>query len=108
MLCLLVSTSAFADKYSESEVGALIKKVEGKLDAISDSDSIKMGREISRIEIYIKNAKRLLDDNDRDEAWYEIGKADAYFMLLNAKKKFFAADNELKNTEKKLKAVKDK
>ncbi|MCP4132122.1 MAG: hypothetical protein GY754_14215 [bacterium] len=97
VIVLFFSTSSlFADKYSRSAVQKEIQKVEKKLEKYSHLEKRGMGREIYKIEAYIKNAKKLLVENDRDEAWYEIGKANAYFKLIEAKKYLFAAEKKYK------------
>ncbi len=99
VFCLsLGSSTLFADDHSEKEVKEMIKKVEQKLDKYTEAGAEKFaGKEVGKIEEYIKKAKVYLDEGDEDEAWYEIGKANAYFMLIDAKKEFLAAEKEYKS-----------
>jgi len=97
-----LSTSALlADDHSKSEVQSLIKKVEKKLDKYNEAGLKGVGKELSQIEQYLRTSKTFLDDNDRDEAWYEIKKAEAYFVLINAKKDFFEAEKKYKSAKNK-------
>lgn len=101
--CFLLSASMLmADDHSENEVKKLIKKVEQSLDKYNEAGADKFaGKELSTIEQYIKKAKAFLDEGDTDEAWYEIGKADAYFKLIDAKKDLLAAEKEYKGMQNK-------
>lgn len=96
VVCLsLAASTLFADKRSENEVKNMIKRVEQILDKYIEAGAEKYaGKELAIIEEYIKKAKVLLEDNDRDEAWYEIGKAEVYFKLIDAKKEFIATERE--------------
>jgi hypothetical protein len=98
----LAVTTLFADDHSDKEVKSIIKKVEQALDKYNESGAEKWaGKELNAVEDYIKNAKAFFDEGDIDEAWYEIGKAEAYFKLIDAKKEFSAAEKEYKGTQEK-------
>ncbi len=102
VVCLsLASSTLFADKYSEKEVKSLVKRVEQILDKYTEAGAEKYaGKEMGIIEEYIKKAKMYLEEDDMDEAWYEIGKAKAYFKLIDAKKDFVAVEKEYKSIKK--------
>ncbi len=96
----LAVTALLADDHSKKEVTDNIKKVEQNLDKLNDSGADKYAaKELSAIENYIKKAKAFLDDGDIDEAWYEIGKAEAYFKLIDAKKEYTAVEKQLKGSQ---------
>ena len=84
VLCFMVNVSTLtADDHSKNEVIKLIKKVEKKLDKYNEAGADKYaGKELVKIENYIKKSKSFLDESDYDEAYYEVGKADAYFKLI--------------------------
>jgi len=102
ILCFTVNISTLtADDHSKKEVSKLIKKVEKRLDKYNEAGADKYaGKELVKIENYIKKSKSFLDESDYDEAYYEIGKADAYFSLIDAKKELLAAENEYKSIQK--------
>ena len=67
------------------------------MDKYTDAGAEKYaGKELGIIEEYIKKAKMFLDEGDEDEAWYEIGKAEAFFKIIDAKKKYIIAEKEYK------------
>ena len=95
-----IGTALMADKHSEEEVKVLIKDIENKLGTIKEEGAENYaGKEISKIEQFIKNAKKYLDDGDEDPAFFEISKGKAYFKLIEAKKELLNAETELKNTQ---------
>ena len=97
----LCVSSLFASDYSKNDVKKLIKSVEKKLDKYNEEGAEKYaGKEIGRIEDFIKKSKAYLDESDYDEAYYEAGKADAYFKLIDSKKELLAAENEYKSVDK--------
>ncbi len=97
---LLVS-SLFASDHSKKQVKELIKKVEKKFDRYNEDGTEKYaGKEVGKIEDFIKKAKAYLDEDDYDEAYYEAGKADAYFKLIDSKKELLTAENEYKSVDK--------
>ncbi len=90
-----------ASDHSKKQVTKLIKNVEKKLDKYNEAGAEKYaGKEIGKIEDYIKKSKAYLDEDDYDEAYYEAGKADAYFKLIDSKKELLAAENEYKSVDK--------
>ena len=102
-ICFMISGSLlFAEKHSIEDVAKLIKEVESKLDTIKEEGAEQYaGKEIAKIEVYIKNAKIQLDSGKVDVAYYEAGKVNAYFKLIKAKKELSIAEAELKTAEEK-------
>jgi hypothetical protein len=98
-LCfILISPPVFSDKYSKKEIMTLINDVEKKLDEIKgDGAENYAAKEVAKIERYVENAKKLLDEGDEDLAFYELSKGKAYFKLIEAKKDLMIAEIELKN-----------
>ena len=98
-----LSGVAMADDHSKSQVNRIIAKVVSKLDKIRDHNGDSYaGREIGKIESYVKSAKMQLDDGEEDLAFYEIEKAKSYFDLIAAKKEF-AETQKLFNASKRRK-----
>jgi len=107
VLCIVILSAAlftpsvFADKHTAREVQQLIKTVESKLEKYRDSGADKTaGREISQIELHLKNSKAYLDDGDEDFAFYEASKADAYFLLIDAKRDLEKARKDFKASDR--------
>ena len=107
VICLVVFSvavavpSVYADKRTAREVQQLIKDVETKLEKYKDSGADKLaGMELNKIENHLKSAKALLDNGDEDFSFYEIGKADAYFNLIDAKKDLEAAKKEFNSASR--------
>lgn len=101
-LCIFSLTSAavYADRYPTSEVQKLIKETEEKLESVkSEGAESYAPKEVTRIEDYIKEAKKQLEENERDIAYYEINKAMAFFKLISAKKELLDAETSLKNIQ---------
>ena len=90
VLCFVVTLRA--DEHSENEVRDLIGKVEGKIsDVKSQGAESYSGSEISRIQNQIKNAQKLLENGNIDEAYYEIRIGIEYFNLIKARKRLLDA-----------------
>lgn len=99
IFCITItSTAVYADDHSEEEVLKLIKKIETMLDSSKEEGAENYaGKEVSKIEQFIKYSKTQLEDGEEDFAFYEIKKAEAYFKLIEAKKELMNAENDLKN-----------
>jgi hypothetical protein len=106
IIFLFATTSVLlADKHSKKEVADLITEVETRLDAAkSEGAENYAGKEVSRIEDLLKDAKKQLDDNERDIAFYMIGRAKSYFKLIDARKELLDAETELKSAQELKKA----
>jgi K+-sensing histidine kinase KdpD len=98
LFVLAITPVLLADKHSKEEVSGLIKEVETLLDSSkSEGAETYAPKEISKVEDLLKEAKKQLDDNERDIAFFIISKAKAYFVLIGAKKELLDSEAELKS-----------
>jgi hypothetical protein len=94
-------TPVFADRHSESEVKKFMEDVESEIaDKVKKGAENYAGREIQRALEYIRTAKKLMGDNERDLAYYELKKAAAHFRLIDARRRMVHAEVDLDNAEK--------
>lgn len=95
--------SIAAKDHSKEEVNSIISSVEKTLNKIKNSQAIEYASdEISKIESYIKSARKFLNDGEENQAYYEIKIGNAFFKLIDAKKELFNAQKEFEETNKKL------
>ncbi len=91
----------YADRHSEAEVKKLLTDVETAF-----NDYIRAGvidyapLETQRARKYIETAKKMLLQDERDLAFYELKKTAAHFRLFDEKRKMVNAEIELDHTVK--------
>ncbi len=89
--------SVYAKQHNETEIKALIESAQSKLNdlkAAKDADSFN--EEISRIESYLQQAQKSLEENNLDMSYYAASIADSCFALVDAKREYVESQ---KNTQ---------
>lgn len=101
LLCLSSGSFLYADRHSEADVKKLLNEVETTF-----SEYIRTGvtdyapLETQRARKYIESAKKMLLQDERDMAFYELKKAAAHFRLFDEKRKMVNAELELDHAVK--------
>ncbi len=91
----------YADRHSEAEVKKLLTDVEATFnDYIHAGVTDYAPLETQRARKYIETAKRMLVQDERDQAFYELKKASAHFRLFEEKRKMVNAEIELDHAVK--------
>jgi len=100
-LCVTVKPPLYADRHSEAEVKKYLGDVESEL-----SDIVRTGaenyaaREIKRALDHVASAKKLLGEDERDLAYYELKKAAAHFRLVEARRLMVHAELDFEQSKK--------
>ncbi len=104
VLILLFLSSAsllYADRHSESEVKKLLSEVEASFNNyISAGVTDYAPLETQRARKYLESAKKMLLQDERDMAFYELKKVAAHFRLFDEKRKMVNAELELDHAVK--------
>lgn len=96
VICLSVGSGLYADRHSEAEIKKLLNDVETAFnDYIHSGVNDYAPLETQRARKYIEAAKKMLSQDERDSAYYELKKAAAHFRLFDAKRKMVNAELEL-------------
>ncbi|MCP4137243.1 MAG: hypothetical protein GY754_40110 [bacterium] len=89
-----------AADHSSMEIRNLLLVVNNKLKKLKEGAApTYAGKEMSKIEDFVKSAKMFLDDDELDQAYYQISIANVYFKIVEAKKELSNAEKELEKTK---------
>ncbi|MCX7678375.1 MAG: hypothetical protein N2316_04075 [Spirochaetes bacterium] len=98
------SLSLYADRHSEAEVKKILNEVESTFNDYIESGVFDYApREAERARKYLENAKRMILQDERDFAFYELKKVSAHFKLFDAKRKMVNAELDLDHLKKSIK-----
>ncbi len=100
-LGVAIKPPLYADRHSEAEVKKYLTDVELELsDMIQEGAENHAPREIARARDYVAAAKKMLGDEERDLAYYELNKAAAHFRLIEALRRMVHAELDLEQSLK--------